>query len=522
MALKRILVTGANGYIGRRLIPCLLEKGYHVTCLVRDERRFDLEHQGDRLDVVRGDLLQPESLADLPKDIDAAYYLVHSMSTSSKDYPEMEAAAARNFVAYVNRTKATQIIYLSGIANEEKLSLHLSSRRNVEHILNTGRAPVTVLRAAIIIGSGSASFEIIRDLVEKLPFMITPKWVHTKCQPIGIRDVVYYLINVMDKPAAYNQIFDIAGVDVLTYKQMMLQYAQVRGLPRLVIDVPVFSPKLSSYWLYFITSTSYSLASSLVESMKCEVVQKIGNIREVVPHEPMSYRRALELALMRIQNDEVLSSWKDSMVSGRMDHRKLEFVHVPVNGVYTNVRLKRLSRPIPQIAERIFSIGGKRGWYSASWAWKLRGLLDKMVGGVGLRRGRRSPTDLRVGDAVDFWRVLLVDQENPRLVLFAEMKLPGEAWLEFEIFRRGRNAYYRQTATFRPRGVFGRLYWWSLEPIHPFIFEQMARSICLERNLKTDYPSRRKGRTYKGKPRKRRKQDCERLPDLKHHHASTT
>jgi uncharacterized protein YbjT (DUF2867 family) len=489
--------------------------------MVRDERRFDIECQGDRLSVVRGDLLNEASLQDLPLDIDAAYYLVHSMSSASKDYPEMEAKAAQNFVAYIDRTRAKQIIYLSGIANEQRLSRHLSSRRNVEKILGTGRAPVTVLRAAIIIGSGSASFEIIRDLVEKLPFMITPKWVHTKCQPIGIRDVVFYLIAVMDKPDSYNQIFDIGGPDILTYKEMMLEYADVRGLPRLVIDVPVFSPKLSSYWLYFITTTSYSLAKNLVDSMKCEVVREVGNIDEVVPHQPMSYRKSLELALMRIQNDEVLSSWKDSMVTSRLDHRQLEFVHVPTNGVYTNVREKRLAQPVSKITKRIWSIGGKTGWYSANWAWQLRGILDKMVGGPGLRRGRRSPTDLRVGDSVDFWRVLLVDKEGPRLVFFAEMRLPGEAWLEFEIFHKGRNAYYRQTATFRPRGVLGRLYWWSLEPIHPFIFEQMARSICLERSTKTEYPSRLKGRTYQGKPRKRRKKDCERLPDLKHAQQTT-
>lgn len=517
--MKRILVTGANGYIGRRLIPSLIEQGYHVICMVRDVRRFDIEHQGDRLEIVTGDLLEADSLSNLPLDIDAAYYLVHSMSTTSKKYPELEARAAQNFVDYMDRTQAKQIIYLSGIANEEQLSRHLKSRRNVEEILGTGKVPLTVLRAAIIIGSGSASFEIIRDLVEKLPFMITPKWVHTKCQPIGIRDVIYYLIHVIEKPAAYDQVFDICGPDILTYKEMMLEYAKVRGLWRLVIDVPVFSPKLSSYWLYFITSTSYSLATNLVDSMKCEVICKTGNIQEVVPHQPMPYRDALELALQRIQNDEVLSSWKDSMVSGRMDHRKLEFVHVPENGVYTNVRLKRLARPIPEVAERMFSIGGKRGWYSVSWAWELRGIMDKMVGGVGLRRGRRSPTELRVGDAIDFWRVLLVDQESPRLVLFAEMKLPGEAWLEFEIFRRGRNAYYRQTATFRPRGVFGRLYWWCLEPIHPFIFEQMARAITLQRSVKTDYPSRRKGRTYKGKPLKRKRPDCEQLPELKQTHS---
>jgi len=472
----KILVTGANGYIGTHLIPSLLDAGHEVVCLVRDPRRFS--YDAARLSVVRADLLDADSLARVPRDCEVAFYLVHSMGATSDHFPALERDCARNFTAVTRESSLRQVIYLSGIANEDTLSKHLSSRREVERILATGPVPVTVLRAAIIIGSGSASFEILRDLVEKLPIMITPRWVKTRCQPIGIKDLIYYLVAVIGNEKAYGGTFDVGGPDVLTYKQMMLIYAEVRGLRRTIIDVPVFSPRLSSYWLYFLTSTNYSLAQSLVDSMKNEVVCGSQQIGAVVPHQPLPYRQALGRTLARIENNKVLASWKDAISSGNIRKDYLDFVHIPQNGVFKDVQTFDAEIPLKELRRRIGSIGGKQGWYYMNWAWEIRGFLDKLVGGVGLRRGRRDPEDVQVGDALDFWRVLVTTSDGNRLTLFAEMKVPGEAWLEFEIRFRGRKPYLVQTATFRPRGVFGRLYWYMLVPIHFFIFSGMAKAIA--------------------------------------------
>lgn len=476
-----ILLTGSTGYIGRRLLPVLLAEGHRVTCLVRDKRRFDSDdfsaEQLAHITLAEGDLTNLDTLQDIPANIDAAYYLVHSMSTSYPDFSALEEKSALNFVGMVNNTSAQQIIYLGGIANDDELSKHLESRKNVEEILKNANAPVTILRAAIIIGSGSASFEIIRDLVEKLPVMVAPKWLKSRCQPIGIRNIIEYLNGVLLKSETYNQTFDVGGPDVLTYKQMLLEYARVRGLKRLIIPVPVLSPNLSSLWLYFVTSTSYTLARSLVSSLKNEVICHENRIQSILPIHLLSYEETLRIAFDRIQQKNVVSSWKDAVTNDTMDKNFLNYVEVPDFGCYHDKRLVTFTRPVEEVVKNIWQIGGDRGWYFGNWMWRLRGLMDKVVGGVGLRRGRRSQTDLKPGDALDFWRVLLADKKSGRLLLYAEMKLPGEAWLEFKVKESPGKKVLIQTATFRPLGLWGRLYWYSVLPFHGLIFPRMAKNI---------------------------------------------
>lgn len=334
-----------------------------------------------------------------------------------------------------------------------------------------------MLRAAIIIGSGSASFEIIRDLVEKLPVMIAPRWLKTRCQPIGIRNVIDYLQGVMLKPEAFNQSFDIGGADVLTYKGMLLDYANVRKLKRWIITVPVLSPKLSSLWLYFVTSTSYSLARTLVASMKNEVICNDTSIQKVVPIKILHYQEALELAFEKISQKNIVSSWKDAISQDTMRTNFLDNVMVPQHGVLTDKRVVEFERNKSEVIKNLWRIGGERGWYFGNWMWRIRGVMDKMVGGVGLRRGRRSEIDLKSGDALDFWRVQVADKETGRLLLYAEMKLPGEAWLEFQIKEANGKSALHQTATFQPLGLWGRVYWYLVLPFHGLIFPKMAKGI---------------------------------------------
>ena len=468
----KILLTGSTGYIGKRLLTVLLDQGHEVVCCVRDAKRFNPSVVvKDKITVLELDLLEKESLQKIPNDIDGAFYLVHSMS-SSKEYKSLEEKCAVNFREAMNATKVQQVVYLSGIVNETDLSEHLSSRKNVEQELEKGNYHLTTLRAGIIIGSGSASFEIIRDLVEKLPIMITPKWLNTKCQPIGIKDVISFLSLSIFNPETYDQNFDIGGPDVLTYKEMLLGFAKERNLKRKIWTVPVMTPKLSSYWLYFVTSTSYKLASSLVASMKIEVVCRDTRLNQILDVTPSSYQKALELAFARIKNNEVLSSWKDAYASSGLTNNINDFIEVPSFGCFTDSRSREFVDK-NQCIQKIWSIGGKTGWYSANWLWKIRGYFDKLVGGVGLRRGRTNPDTIHAGDALDFWRVLYANKEEGRLLLFAEMKLPGEAWLEFKI--EGNKLI--QTATFRPLGLLGRAYWYAVFPFHGFIFKGMLKNI---------------------------------------------
>ncbi|MEK6476365.1 SDR family oxidoreductase [Catalinimonas sp. 4WD22] len=473
----KILLTGANGYIGMRLLPVLVRNGHDVVCLVRDKRRMKVDKSlQENISYFEADLLKEETLKDMPQDLDAAYYLVHSIGASA-DYEKLEAKAAHNFVDNIKKTSCRQIIYLSGIVNDDNLSKHLRSRKNVEDILMQSQIPTTVLRAGIIIGSGGASFEIIRDLVEKLPVMIAPKWVSTKSQPIALRNVLQYLDGVLLRNEAYNKVYDIGGPEVLSYKEMMLQFAEVRNLKRYIISVPVLSPRISSLWLYFVTSTSFKLARGLVDSMKNQVIIQHKGIEDIVQIELLSYREAVERAFNRIAQNEVISSWKDSFNSSKIKINLMDHVKVPEYGVYRDVRKVSFDKPKEQIIKNIWSIGGDRGWYYLGFLWKIRGFLDQMVGGVGLRRGRRSPSQLVPGDALDFWRVLVADKEEGRLLLYAEMKLPGDAWLEFDVIEEEGQSYLLQTATYRPHGLAGRAYWWAVYPFHGFIFPGMAKRI---------------------------------------------
>lgn len=472
----KILLTGATGYIGKRLLPKLVEQGHDVICGVRDPERFSPPKSiRNKIEVLKLDLLNPLSLQSISKDIDVAYYLVHSMSAST-NYAQLEFESATNFQEAMDHTSVKQVIYLSGIVNEKELSEHLSSRKIVEEVLAKGKYHLTTLRAGIIIGSGSASFEIIRDLVEKLPVMVTPKWLNTKCQPIAIADVIAFLSKSLGNEKVFDQNFDIGGSDVLTYKEMLLEFARIRGMKRFIYTVPVMTPKLSSYWLYFVTSTSYRLAVALVHSMKIEVICRDDSINAILGLKPMSYSEALKKAFTKIQNNEIVSSWKDAMVSGTMDLQVSDFINVPAFGCFRDQRSLKFSNRNETI-QRIWAIGGNTGWYYGTWLWRIRGIMDKMVGGVGLRRGRTSDTKLASGDAVDFWRVLYANKEEGRLLLFAEMKLPGEAWLEFKMD----GDELVQSATFRPLGLAGRLYWYSVLPFHAFIFNGMLRNIAVGR-----------------------------------------
>ncbi len=468
----KVLLTGATGYIGKRLLPVLIGAGHFVICCVRDKNKFHPEESiQNRIDIIEVDLRDKQSLNNIPTDIDFAYYLVHSMSTS-KEYAVLEKESAINFRERINETNVKQVIYLSGIVNSQTLSKHLNSRKNVEIELSKGRYALTTVRAGIIIGSGSASFEIIRDLVEKLPIMVAPRWLKTRCQPIGISDVIKILIGVLNNEKTFNRNFDIAGDEILTYKEMLLEFASVRGLKRYIYTVPVMTPKLSSYWLYFITSTSYKLAVSLVDSMKVEVIARDNEILTLLNLKPLSYKECIRRAFNKIQQNEIISSWKDSTVSGRLDFKISEYIKVPVYGCFKDVRRKRIT-DVSSCLENIWRIGGETGWYHATWLWKLRGFIDKAFGGVGLRRGRTNIDSINAGDTLDFWRVLYADKEEKRLLLFAEMKLPGDAWLEFQI----KDHTLTQTATFRPKGLLGRMYWYSVLPLHGIIFKGMINKL---------------------------------------------
>jgi len=475
----RILLTGANGYIGTRLLPLLIEQGHEVTAVVRNKERF-LIPEGLQVKVIERDLLKPHTL---PEGIDAAYYLVHSMSDDPNLFSARDRACALNFSAALKKTDCTQIVYLSGLASSSTLSKHLSSRMEVEEILKTSGIPTTILRASIIIGSGSASFEMIRDLVEKLPFMVAPKWVSRKCQPIAVRDVLDYLTAVLGKEECKDKTFEIGGPEAISYRDMLLRYAKLRGLKRILLPIPMLTPKLSSYWLIFITSTNYYLARSLIDSLKNDSVKTDFSIDEIIPKKCLTYEEAIERAMQKIQQNAVLSSWRDSWAASDMPSAYAKFVEVPKFGCVSQITPFRFAGDPDKVMEVVFTLGGKRGYYM-NWAWKIRGQIDRTFGGVGLRRGKTSRQKPRPGDALDFWRVLLVDEENRRFLLYAEMRVPGEAWLEFRVEPSKQNWILYQTATFRPKGLLGRLYWYILYPIHLLIFKGLGKKMIEESGAK--------------------------------------
>lgn len=485
----RVLVAGATGYIGRRLVAELVATGHHVRCLARTPDKLDVEPWRAEVELVAGDVLDVASLAAAFRRSDAAYYLVHSIG-SQPDWQTRDRTAAENFRDAAVAADLEQIVYLGGLGDDAggTLSPHLASRHEVGRLLAAGRVPLTELRAAVVIGSGSASFEMLRHLVEVLPVMTTPRWVETRVQPIAVRDVLAYLTGVLGNAEAYGRVFEIGGADVVTYREMMDMYAQAAGLRRrLILPVPVLSPRLSSLWVGLVTPIPAQLARPLIDSLVNEVVVHDHAIDDVVPCEPIGCREAIELAVRRIGEVDVSTRWTDAEMYGRTPADPMpsdpEWAGATM---LTDRRVVHTNATPGALFREVCALGGDRGWLVGNSLWVLRGWLDRIVGGVGMRRGRRHPTDLRVGDVIDFWRVEAI--EPARLLrLRAEMRLPGDAWLEWSIAPEpDRNeTLFVQRALFRPRGLLGRAYWYAVSPFHGFIFGPLASRI-VERAVRAD------------------------------------
>ncbi|MGW2657576.1 SDR family oxidoreductase [Streptomyces sp. NPDC001478] len=479
------LVTGATGYIGGRLVPELLAAGFRVRCLARTPEKLRDQPWAADVDVVRGDVTDAGSLAPAMEGADVAYYLVHALSSGS-GFEETDRRAATVFGRAARDAGVGRIVYLGGLTPagvpERELSPHLRSRAEVGRILLESGVPTAVLRAAVIIGSGSASFEMLRYLTERLPVMVTPSWVSTRIQPIAVRDVLRFLVGAARLPREVNRAFDIGGPDIVTYRDMMQHYAKVARLPhRLILPVPMLSPGLSSHWIGLITPVPRSLARPLAESLRYEVVCTEHDIARYVPDgpgQPFGLDKALELALQRVREARVTTRWSSASVPGVPSDPLPTDPDWAGGSLYTDVRGRAVDAPPEALWRVIEGIGGEHGWYSFPLAWAVRGWLDRLVGGVGLRRGRRDTDRLRVGDSLDFWRVEEI--EPGRLLrLRAEMRLPGLAWLEMyaEPGGPGRSRY-RQRALFHPRGLLGHAYWWSVWPFHSVVFGGMARKIA--------------------------------------------
>lgn len=482
---KLCLVTGATGYIGGRLVPELLAAGHRVRCVARDPGRLRDQPWAERVEVVRGDVTRPETLPDAIAGVDVAYYLVHALGAGS-GFEATDRRAAEGFARAAKDTGTQRIVYLGGLTPQgvpaPELSPHLRSRAEVGRILLESGVPTAQLRAAVILGSGSASFEMLRYLTERLPAMVTPRWVGTRIQPIAVRDVLRYLVGAASLPAEVNRSFDVGGPDVLTYRQMMAGYAAVAGLPkRVIVPVPVLTPSLSSHWVGLVTPVPRSIARPLVESLRHEVVCGEHDIALYVPDPPeglVGFREAVELALRRVRDAEVATRWSSAAVAGAPSDPLPTDPEWSGGSLYEDRRAQRVAVNAGAVWQVVEGIGGENGWYSFPVAWSVRGWLDRAVGGVGLRRGRRDPRRLRVGDSLDFWRVEEV-LPGRLLRLRAEMRLPGLAWLELSVADAGPgNCVYRQRALFRPRGLAGHAYWWSIVPFHSVVFGGMARNIA--------------------------------------------
>jgi uncharacterized protein YbjT (DUF2867 family) len=490
------LVTGATGYIGGRLVPALLEAGRAVRVAVRDPHRVRDQPWASEVEVVQADVTEAATLAPALAGAGAAYYLVHALTTGP-GFEALDRRAAGAFAGAARAAGVDRLVYLGGLVPDvpgAELSPHLRSRAEVGQILRASGVPTAELRAAVILGSGSASFEMLRYLTERLPVMITPRWVANRVQPIAVRDVLRYLVAAADLPAEVNRAFDIGGPDVLTYREMMLRYAAVAGLSRRVIlPVPVLTPGLSSHWVGLVTPVPNSIARPLVESLRHEVVCAEHDIARWVPDPPeglTGFERAVELALTRIRHEDVVTRWSSAGGEGGPSEPLESDPEWSGGTLYRDERELDVEAPAEVLWDVIEGIGGQNGWYSFPLAWAVRGWLDRLVGGVGLRRGRRDPHRLRVGEALDFWRVEEI-RRGELLRLRAEMRLPGLAWLDLSVVEAGPGrSRYRQRALFYPRGLAGHAYWWAVSPFHAVVFGGMARNIGRQAEAMAADPAR--------------------------------
>ncbi len=483
----KVLVTGATGYIGGRLVPRLLDRGFEVRCMTRDPAQLTLDPWRDQVEVVTADALDPESLRNALEGCDAAYFLIHAMKGSPQRFAEEGRLAAESFREAADQVGLRQIVYLGGLGSEDDdLSEHLASRQEVGRVLAAGRTPVTEFRAAVIIGSGSMSFEMIRHLTEVLPIMMTPRWVETKCQPIAVRNVLEILVGALDDPDPTDSVYDIGGPEILSYQDMMLIYADIAGLrKRVVIPLPIFSERLSPFLVGLVTPLPTDVAKPLIQSLSNDVI-----VRRPFPpgYEPaglMPYREALQRALSSISRSNVETRWSDALTAPG----------APLPGdpawsgaaMQTDRRVAVSSAAQEDLFWAVTRIGGDVGYYAMNWAWRARGWIDQLIGGVGLRRGRRDPEDLRPGEALDFFRVAEIDPVEGRLLLRAEMKVPGSAWLEWSIEPIEGGSRLVQVALFAPRGLWGRLYWWVLLPFHAPIWRRMADRMARTAERRSDF-----------------------------------
>lgn len=479
---RPIAVLGATGYIGARLVPRLTEAGWRVRAVGRnpDKLRGRAWSHDPQVEVVAGDVFDPESLKACLAGCQAAFYLVHSMNPEAGDFSRADRVAAQNMVEAAQQAGVDRIIYLGGLGEEAPgLSHHLRSRHEVGEILAAGPVPVTIFRAAMIIGSGSASFEILRYLVERLPVMVTPRWISTPCQPIAVRNVLHYLVACLDVPATIGESFDVGMEEVVTYQDLMRVYAEEAGLPkRLIIPVPVLTPRLSSYWIHLVTPVPAALARPLAEGLRNPVCCHETRIRELIPQELFDCRQAIHLALEKMRLQQVESSWMDAGSLLPVEWSSGEDPEWAGGTVFHDDRRMLVEASAEACWPALVGIGGKTGWYYADWLWGARGWIDRLLGGPGLGRGRRDPDQVQAGDALDFWRVLAAEQEH-RLKLVAEMKLPGEAVLELTLMEcADGTTEVKQLARFKPQGLLGLLYWYAVLPLHNLVFAGMLRGIA--------------------------------------------